>query len=509
LNHINNDTPKRPLNKQDEIKLSPIQKKPFTSFEDESNTSLSSSKNNENNEYPNVDTPIANQINSNKNEPTEEENKENNHQQQNEKDTTNNTPMNENQNKQESAVVAVAAGGEEVEMTKSESIKKALASNKILTKSNLLAKLIANCVNSKLKSDSKKKQSGAKNDQEEEDKDEDEDDDLDDDSEEEESEEDEEDGSEEEASDDEDDDDDDEDEEYEDEDEDEDEEEDYDSAQGMGMESRPGFDSGCTAVVALLKDNKHLYVANAGDSRCVVCREGRAVDMSVDHKPEDDSERARIEKAGGHVTKDGRVNNGLNLSRAIGDHSYKKNSKLSLSEQMITSLPDLYYLEIDPQKDKFMVLACDGIWNFMSSQEVCDYISERLNANYTKVSQIIEELFMHCLAPNTDGDGTGCDNMTCIVVTFKPFRQYNIKLNALQPPPQLLVPQNVNNNNLSCSESVNQKLIVESEKVASLKRTLENGNEENIEIVKTDLNINSDEMMCTETSPAQSKKTKI
>ena len=70
-------------------------------------------------------------------------------------------------------------------------------------------------------------------------------------------------------------------------------------------------------MVALLR-GKDLYVANAGDSRCVVSREGKAVDMSVDHKPEDDLERNRIEKAGGRVTADGRVNGGLNLSRAIG-----------------------------------------------------------------------------------------------------------------------------------------------------------------------------------------------
>jgi protein phosphatase 1G len=166
-----------------------------------------------------------------------------------------------------------------------------------------------------------------------------------------------------------------------------------------------------------------LYVANAGDSRCVVCRDGKAIDMSEDHKPEDDLERQRIEKAGGQVTKDGRVNNGLNLSRAIGDHSYKTNKGLSLEEQMITSLPDVRALEIDQEKDTFMVLACDGIWNFMSSQEVCDYIQERLNANYSKLSQICEELFMHCLAPDSEGDGTGCDNMTCIIVTFKPFKR--------------------------------------------------------------------------------------
>lgn len=84
----------------------------------------------------------------------------------------------------------------------------------------------------------------------------------------------------------------------------------------------PGSSSGCTAVLALLAGNE-LYVANAGDSRCVVCRNGAAMDMSLDHKPEDTEELERIQKAGGRVTMDGRVNGGLNLSRAIGDHAYK------------------------------------------------------------------------------------------------------------------------------------------------------------------------------------------
>jgi protein phosphatase 1G len=72
-------------------------------------------------------------------------------------------------------------------------------------------------------------------------------------------------------------------------------------------------------VVALLR-NKQLIVANAGDSRCVLCRGGQAVDMSFDHKPESVIERDRITKAGGCVTVDGRVNGGLNLSRAIGSY---------------------------------------------------------------------------------------------------------------------------------------------------------------------------------------------
>lgn len=82
---------------------------------------------------------------------------------------------------------------------------------------------------------------------------------------------------------------------------------------------QPGTDSGCTAVLALLH-GRELIVANAGDSRCIMCRRGKAIDLSIDHKPEDDLERKRIEKAGGQVTADGRVNGGLNLSRAVGKY---------------------------------------------------------------------------------------------------------------------------------------------------------------------------------------------
>ncbi|XP_030371249.1 probable protein phosphatase CG10417 [Scaptodrosophila lebanonensis] len=183
------------------------------------------------------------------------------------------------------------------------------------------------------------------------------------------------------------------------------------------MIEEPGKDSGCTAVVSLLH-GRDLYVANAGDSRCVISRNGKAIEMSLDHKPEDDEESARIVKAGGRVTLDGRVNGGLNLSRALGDHAYKMNHDLPAEAQMISALPDIKKLIITPQ-DEFMVLACDGIWNYMSSDEVVQFVRLRLKDETKKLSQICEELFDNCLAPNTMGDGTGCDNMTAVIVKFK------------------------------------------------------------------------------------------
>ncbi|KRT81960.1 hypothetical protein AMK59_5508 [Oryctes borbonicus] len=181
----------------------------------------------------------------------------------------------------------------------------------------------------------------------------------------------------------------------------------------------PAVDCGTTAVVALLRGNE-LYVANAGDSRCVVCRNGEAIEMSIDHKPNDELEFERIKKAGSWISSDARVDGGLNLSRAIGDHGYKKQKDLSQREQAVTALPDVKTLTIDPSQDEFIVLACDGIWNVLSSQETVDFIRTRIQKGQEKMSVICEELFDHCLAPDRDfSTDKGCDNMTAVIVQFK------------------------------------------------------------------------------------------
>lgn len=117
--------------------------------------------------------------------------------------------------------------------------------------------------------------------------------------------------------------------------------------------------TGCTANVVLITPTKYI-VANAGDSRSVLCRNGKAVDLSFDHKPESEEEEKRIKKAGGVVYM-GRVNGGLNLTRSFGDFDYKKNSTLGYDEQMITCKPDIR--EYDRKEgDEFIIVGCDGIW---------------------------------------------------------------------------------------------------------------------------------------------------
>lgn len=103
--------------------------------------------------------------------------------------------------------------------------------------------------------------------------------------------------------------------------------------------------AGCTAVVAAVVE-RTVYVANAGDSRAVLCNgAGRARPLSVDHKPAAPAEAARIRAAGGFVSSFGgvaRVNGNLSLSRAIGDLQYKGNDSLGRHEQVVTVSFDFF-----------------------------------------------------------------------------------------------------------------------------------------------------------------------
>uniref|UniRef100_A0A183BZN0 protein-serine/threonine phosphatase n=1 Tax=Globodera pallida TaxID=36090 RepID=A0A183BZN0_GLOPA len=193
------------------------------------------------------------------------------------------------------------------------------------------------------------------------------------------------------------------------EDEDDGEEEELEMLFNSSEGNKAGFDSGSTACVALLFKGQFV-VANIGDSRCVLCRAGKAVDLSADHKPEDLKEKERIEAAGARFLS-------LNLTRAFGDHFYKQTERLPLKDQMITALPDVTITERDGATDDFIIVACDGIWNSMTSQEACDFVLERIGTKSLK--DIGADICEYCCAKDTTGDGSGCDNETIIIIDLK------------------------------------------------------------------------------------------
>eukprot|EP01138_Halocafeteria_seosinensis_P016246 gb/GECG01016576.1/.p1 GENE.gb/GECG01016576.1/~~gb/GECG01016576.1/.p1 ORF type:complete len:274 (+),score=30.28 gb/GECG01016576.1/:1-822(+) len=144
--------------------------------------------------------------------------------------------------------------------------------------------------------------------------------------------------------------------------------------------------SGTTAVSCLLTP-QHMICANCGDSRAILVRNREAKPLSYDHKPFNDKERERIYKAGGTVTM-GRVNGDLAVSRALGDYVYKFVSDLPAEEQQVSPEPEFVVIPRDPQQDQFMVLACDGIWDVMSNDEVAKWVLDQTEAGCDNVGEV-------------------------------------------------------------------------------------------------------------------------
>ncbi|KAG1734768.1 phosphatase 2C-like domain-containing protein [Suillus occidentalis] len=174
--------------------------------------------------------------------------------------------------------------------------------------------------------------------------------------------------------------------------------------------------TGCTAVAALITDDDKIYVANAGNSRSVLSVQGNAKPLSFDHKPSSKTEWKRIMEAGGYL-KFGRINGILALSRALGDFDFKKNYTLSPQKQIVTADPDVIVHDMTGD-DEFLVLACDGIWDCLSSQAVVDFVRLRVSEGL-ELKEIGETMCEYCLAPDTlSTSGIGCDNMTVLIVAL-------------------------------------------------------------------------------------------
>ncbi|OAY85394.1 putative protein phosphatase 2C 9 [Ananas comosus] len=122
---------------------------------------------------------------------------------------------------------------------------------------------------------------------------------------------------------------------------------------------------GSTAVVAVVGPTR-IVVANCGDSRAVLCRNGVPVPLSSDHKPDRPDELQRIQAAGGRVIYwDGaRVLGVLAMSRAIGD-SYLK--------PFVTSEPEVTVTE-RTEGDDYLILASDGLWDVVSNEMACNVV---------------------------------------------------------------------------------------------------------------------------------------
>ncbi|KAL5820974.1 hypothetical protein ACOSQ3_022856 [Xanthoceras sorbifolium] len=183
--------------------------------------------------------------------------------------------------------------------------------------------------------------------------------------------------------------------------------------------------SGTTALAALMLGrcgtfliNNTMLIANAGDSRAVLGKRGRAIELSKDHKPNCTSERLRIEKLGG-VIYDGYLNGQLSVARALGDWHIKgtKGSICPLSCE-----PELEEIVLT-EEDEFLVLGCDGLWDVMSSQCAVTMVRKELMQS-NDPEKCSKTLVKEALQRNS------CDNLTVVVICF-----------SLNPPPRIEIPR--------------------------------------------------------------------
>ena len=169
--------------------------------------------------------------------------------------------------------------------------------------------------------------------------------------------------------------------------------------------------TGCTAIVAVVRWEQRaiksstgeekrvrvLYTANVGDARIILCRTGKAIRLSYDHKGTDERETQRVTEAGGLVL-NSRVNGVLAVTRALGDHYMK---------DLVTSRPYTTETLLHERHDEFLILACDGLWDVCSDQHAVDLVRDVMDPE--EASQM---LVKHALQEHST------DNLSCMVVRF-------------------------------------------------------------------------------------------
>jgi len=195
----------------------------------------------------------------------------------------------------------------------------------------------------------------------------------------------------------------------------------------LGLAERKKFDQcGSTAVVALLHGNPklgtalRLVLAHVGDSRAVLCRAGQAVAITEDHKPDRLDEKKRIERAGGLVLNvrgawriaapsnprgsskaSRREYQGLAMTRSLGDLCFKQPTALSSPDPEVRVMPIT-------EKDLFLVLATDGIYNVLNNQEVVDCAARHWDDPEEAAKNVVRTAFQK-----------GSDeNLTALVIQF-------------------------------------------------------------------------------------------
>ena len=173
----------------------------------------------------------------------------------------------------------------------------------------------------------------------------------------------------------------------------------------LRLANRNNKDDGTTAIVVYV-NGRDITCANVGDSRAIlVLRNGGAIPLSIDHKPNRKDERERIEALGGSVSLWGvwRVEGCLAVSRAIGDRMLK---------DYVSAEPEILERTIT-KDDAFIIIATDGLWDVLSNQTVAQISCTVAKRSERGVQEVAEALAQDAYAKGST------DNISVIVIDLR------------------------------------------------------------------------------------------
>jgi len=221
-------------------------------------------------------------------------------------------------------------------------------------------------------------------------------------------------------------------------------EENFKKEEGLNENGEIKDSSGSCGIIAMIKGKKCI-IANVGDSRLVIFKNGKISFTTEDHKPDSEKEKKRIEAAGGKIYQTPsffplyqngkqieipwRVLPGrLSVSRTFGDIEAKE-EKFGGMKGVVVALPDITEIELNEEYN-FIVIGCDGIFDVLTNEELLECIKIVLKEK--KMTEYINDDDVHELC----GDFAAMiiksalakdsfDNVSCIVIA--------INLNGLLP----------------------------------------------------------------------------
>ncbi|CAK9292244.1 unnamed protein product [Gordionus sp. m RMFG-2023] len=183
------------------------------------------------------------------------------------------------------------------------------------------------------------------------------------------------------------------------------------------LKNKPPWNDGSTGTILIFIGDDTLYIANIGDSMAVLSRYNpvsqsyKAINLTENHSPTVYEERVRIQKYGGNVI-DGRLNGILEVSRSFGDGKLKKFG--------LIALPSVKRCKIQFNQDKFIIVACDGLWKAFSPEEAIEIVHHIIKEKLKLGMPLNKAYELACLSLSQKAAKSLCgDNITLMIIKIQ------------------------------------------------------------------------------------------